>query len=175
MHFMNYVMEMYGKRLMCKTDKFNKSRNEVLPIDEMFQLEFLIGLIAVVVAVVGVGYAIRKWTARIDERLRDIERATANISERLEDVGEVVSFLVYLHFDQIMELCGKFSPSSSDPQEVEKWKLLSKLREGTLTQQEADRLRELLEKRRADALTKGLTIAATAISGLLLLLKYLQH
>jgi hypothetical protein len=109
---------------------------------------------------------------KINERLRSIEGATAKISEKLGGVEEVVSFLVYLHFDQIMELCRKFS-SSSDPQEVEKWKLLSKLREGTLTQQEADRLRELLEKQRADALAKGLTIAATAISGLLLLLKYL--
>ncbi|MCR6691696.1 MAG: hypothetical protein MRT15_04860 [archaeon YNP-LCB-003-016] len=112
-------------------------------------------------------------TAKIDERLRGVEGVIVKISERLGRVEEVVSFLVYLHFDQIMELYGKFSPSSSEPQEVEKWKLLSKLREGTLTQQEADRLRELLEKQRADALTKGLTIAATAISGLLLLLKYL--
>jgi hypothetical protein len=103
--------------------------------------------------------------------LRGVEEVIVKISEMLGRVEEVVSFLVYLHFDQIMELCGKFS-SSSEPQEVEKWKLLSKLREGTLTQQEADRLRELLEKRRADALAKGLTIAAIVIDGLLLLLKY---
>jgi predicted lysophospholipase L1 biosynthesis ABC-type transport system permease subunit len=36
-------------------------------MDEMFQLEFLIGLITLVVAVVGVGYAIGRWTTRIDE------------------------------------------------------------------------------------------------------------
>jgi len=139
----------------------------------MLQMELLVGLITLMVAIVGVGYTIERWTTRIYERLKNVEGVTAKIDERLRSVEKVIFLLVYLHFDQIVELYGKFFFPSSDPQEVEKWKLLSKLREGTLTQQEADRLRELLEKRRADALAKGLTIAATAISGLLLLLKYL--
>jgi len=52
--------------------------------------------------------------------------------------------------------------------------LLSKLREGTLTPQEAHELRELLEKQRTDALAKGLIGAAIIIGGPFLLLTFLS-
>jgi len=79
-----------------------------------------------------------------------------------------------LHLDRILELYRNFFPLSSNPQEEEKEELLSRLREGALTPQEADRLRELLERQRADALAKGLIGAAIIIGGLLLLLAFLS-
>jgi cell division protein FtsL len=45
-------------------------------INGMLQMELLVGLIMLVVAVVGVGYAIRLWTAKIDRRLRCVEEVT---------------------------------------------------------------------------------------------------
>jgi 1-deoxy-D-xylulose 5-phosphate reductoisomerase len=126
----------------------------------MFQLEFLIGFAAFIATVLGIGYTIGRWTKTIDARLKDVEGAT--------------SLLIYLHLDRILELYRKFFPLSSNPQEVEKERLLSKLREGTLTPQEADKLRELLERQRADALMKGLIGGAIVIGGLLLLLAFLS-
>lgn len=133
----------------------------------MPQLELLISLIVVIVTVLGLGYGIGRWATKIDGRLKRVE-------EDVSLLKGAVSILIYLNLDKIIELYKRFFPHMSNPEEVQKEMLLSKLREGTLTPQEAHKLRELLEKQRADALAKGLSGAAIIIGGLLLLLTFLS-
>jgi len=121
----------------------------------------IIVAVGAIVAIVSVIIKIGKWIQKINAKL--------------EGVGKSTGLLLFIHRKELFKLYDKFyPPHSSNPTPTEKEILLAKLREGTITSVEAERLRPMLEKQRADASAKDLIGAAIIIGGLLLLLAMLS-
>ncbi len=128
-------------------------------------------LIVAVLTLLGVGAKIGFWARGIELRLRNVESRLGDVESRLGDVELIMGWLLYIHREELFKSYDRSSPPSSGSSAEEKRRLLAKLREGTITSEEATRLKPLLEKQREEASAAGRTGAVIAIGGLLLLLK----
>jgi hypothetical protein len=131
---------------------------------EYVELLNLLPFMVAILTLLGVGIKVGMWIKGISDKVTKVE-------DRLKTVESNIGLLLFLHKEDLFKLYDRyFPPHGSNPSETEKERLLAKLRDGTITPQEAERLKPLLEKQRSEALVSGLVGAAIVIGGLLLLL-----
>ncbi len=122
----------------------------------------LLSSIVTILTLLGVGIKVGSWIKGVSTRFDDVEN-------RLKNVELNTGWLLFIHREEPFKLYDKFYPPHRSNLS-EKDMLLAKLREGTITPQEAEKLKPLLEKQRAEAFASGSVGAAIVIGGLLLLL-----
>jgi hypothetical protein len=120
-----------------------------------------IGWVVTLASIIGLGYKIGRWSQKIEDRLKEIEKnpiitASSNISTK------VVSDLLY----DVYEKKIKHNPLTPDEIRLRR-ELTEKIDAGTITPDEAKILRDILNKELEEARAAGNIIAVLAILFLL--------
>lgn len=130
---------------------------------------------AVVSFIGGLGYAlwrIGRWFGLLEARLKTIKTNLGDLNKAQEYTQHAIGALLFIHHKELYDLYRGVAPSPpGNPYTVqERDQLLEKLRLGSISYQEAQRLTQILEEERAAAQAQGAWLAVMAIGGLLLLL-----
>jgi len=138
---------------------------------ETYFIGTILTLIGTILTLIGIGITISSWKKRIENRLNRIEVGLIGIDLSFNDFNEfkssIIKLMLTFHKDELFKLYDQYF----HPYQTEEKELLEKLKDGTITSEEAKKLKSILKDRKLKAIVYPIyPIEAEAVTEVLLLI-----